>query len=274
MESPNSRIPASHMHAASHPGRRNTVPEVTALFWIIKMMSTTVGAAAADALNLGWQFGLGGTTVVTGALFAAALMGQLRSHRYLPWLYWITVLLASVFGTLVVDLLIARAGLPTGASTVVLSVALLATLVLWHRREGTLALDAVDTPVRERFYWLAVLLAFALGTAGGDWLIESLRLGYAQSALGFGVLVAVAAMARFGFGAGAAPMFWWAFVLTRPLGAACRDLLAQPEANGGLGLSTGAVNALFLAVVVGLVAYLSALEHTADTTHDSSVSQG
>lgn len=258
------------MDAASHPGRRNKVPEVTALFWVIKMMATTVGAAAADALNLGWQFGLGGTTAVMGALFAAALTGQLRTHRYLPWLYWITALLASVFGTLVVDLLIARAGLPTGASTVVLSVALLATLVLWRRREGTLALDAVDTPVRERLYWLAVLLAFALGTACGDWLIESLRLGYAQSALGFGVLVAVAAMARFGFGAGAAPTFWWAFVLTRPLGAACRDLLAQPEANGGLGLSTGAVNALFLAVVVGLVAYLSALEHAADATHDSS----
>lgn len=260
------------MDAASHLGRRNKVPEVTALFWIIKMMSTTVGAAAADALNLGWQLGLGGTTVVMGALFAAALGGQLRTHRYLPWLYWITVLLASVFGTLVIDLLTARAGLPASASTMVLSAALLVALALWYRREGTLALDAVDTPARERFYWLAVLLAFALGTACGDWLTESLRLGYAQSALGFGVLVALAAMARFGFGAGTAPTFWWAFVMTRPLGAACRDLLAQPEANGGLGLSTGAVNALFLAVIVGLIAYLSALEHTTDTAHDSSVS--
>lgn len=235
----------------------NKVPEATLLFWIIKMMSTTVGETGADYLAADLHFGLAGTALVTGLLLAGAWLFQLRASRYMPPLYWICVVLVSIFGTLVTDMLSDLAGVPLAISTAAFSIAMLATFWAWHAREKTLSIAAIDSPRRELFYWTVILFTFALGTAAGDWVAEGLNLGYANSALLFGGLIGLVALARYGFKLNATACFWIAYVLTRPFGASCGDLLSQPGSSGGLGFGTIATSALFLAVIAGLVAYLS-----------------
>lgn len=246
------RVPTRRWH--------NKVPEVTLIFWLVKMMSTTVGETAADYLNVDLHFGLTATSIVTGALLAGALAFQLRAQRYVPPLYWLVVLLISVFGTLVTDNLTDRLNLPLALSTGLFGIALLATFFIWYRREHTLSIQSIDTPIRETFYWIAILFTFALGTAAGDWIAESLGLGFAFSALLFGSLIAATAFARYALNIDSVFSFWIAYVLTRPLGASCGDLLSQSIDNGGLGLGATGTSALFLAIIVGLVAYLSAAQ--------------
>ncbi|MBI1205430.1 MAG: hypothetical protein GC182_23245 [Rhodopseudomonas sp.] len=245
---------------AQTPAWLNKVPEVTLIFWLVKMMSTTVGETAADYLNADLHFGLTATSIVTGVLLAGALALQLRASRYIPSLYWLVVLLVSVFGTLITDNLTDKLDVPLALSTGVFGLALLATFAIWYARERTLSIQSIDTPTRETFYWIAILFTFALGTAAGDWIAESLGLGFAFSALLFGGLIAATAFARFALRADSVICFWVAYVLTRPLGASCGDLLSQSTDNGGLGLGTTGTSALFLAVIVGLVAYLSAAQ--------------
>ncbi|MDF3836044.1 hypothetical protein P3W85_24275 [Cupriavidus basilensis] len=239
------------------PAGRNKVPEVTAFFWIIKMMSTTVGETAADYLNVNLGLGLASTSAVTGLLLAVALFFQMRAKRYVPSLYWTSVLLISVFGTLITDNLSDRLGVPLSVSTTAFSLALIATFAVWHAREGTLSIRAIDTVRRECFYWAAILFTFALGTAAGDWVAEGLGLGYGYSALLFGGLIGAIALARYAFRADTVACFWLAYVLTRPFGASCGDLMSQSVQDGGLGLGTAGTSAMFLATIVGLVIYLS-----------------
>ena len=235
----------------------NKVPAVTALFWVIKMMSTTVGETAADVLNTGLNFGLTGTSAVMGALFATALVFQVRARCYRPALYWITVVFVSVFGTLVTDNLSDHLGVNLGVSTGLFSVALSIVFAVWYVRERTLSIHAIDSVRRELFYWTVILFTFALGTAAGDWVAEGLSLGYANSALLFGGLIGATVFARYAMKANAVACFWVAYVLTRPFGASCGDLLAQPSSHGGLGLGTIGTSAVFAVTIIGLVAYLS-----------------
>ena len=238
----------------------NKVPEVTAFFWIIKMMSTTVGETAADFLNGDLNFGLTGTSVIVGVLFALALFFQVRAKRYVPSPYWITIVFVSVFGTLITDNLSDHLGVPLAVSTGLFSVALAATFATWYAKEKTLSIRAIDTVKRELFYWTAILFTFALGTAAGDWIAEGLSLGYANSALLFGGLIAATAFAHYVLKADGVACFWIAYVLTRPLGASCGDLLSQPATNGGFGFGTVETSAIFLATIAGLVAYLSSTQ--------------
>lgn len=235
----------------------NKVPEVTLVFWIIKMLSTTVGETAADYLNVNLNFGLIATSIVIGALFAISLFFQVRSKRYVPSLYWITVVLISVFGTLITDNLSDNLGIPLAVSTGLFSALLIGTFATWYAREKTLSIHAVNTVKREFFYWTAILVTFALGTAAGDWVAEGLNLGYANAALLFGCLIAVAALAHYVFKANAVATFWIAYVLTRPFGAACGDLLSQPVNNGGFGLGATGTSVIFLVTILVLVSYLS-----------------
>nr|WP_317202501.1 hypothetical protein [Janthinobacterium sp.] len=227
------------------------------LFWLIKMMSTTVGETGADLLNTELHFGLAGTSLVVGLCFAVALLGQLRAARYLPWRYWTAVVFVSVFGTLLTDNLSDKLGVPLALSTSCFGAALALTFILWHSKEKTLSIRAIDTPRRELFYWLAILLTFALGTAAGDWIAEGLGLGYARSALLFGGLITATALARYVCKANAVACFWVAYVLTRPFGASCGDLLSQPAGAGGFGLGTLGTSILFLVAIAGMVVYLS-----------------
>lgn len=238
-------------------GWLNKVPEVTLTFWVIKMMSTTVGETAADYLNFDQGFGLTGTSIVVGLLLAVFLGLQLWKRHYVPACYWAVVLFISVFGTLITDNLTDNYGIPLAASTIAFGIALIAAFILWYKREATLSIHEVDTPTRELFYWLAVLLTFALGTAAGDWLAEGAGLGYLAASAVFGAAILTTAIAYYGFDANATACFWIAYVLTRPFGAACGDLLSQPVSNGGLGFGTANINIAFLSTIVGLVAYLS-----------------
>lgn len=239
---------------------------ITLYFWLIKIMATTVGETAADFFSVDLHFGLGGTTVVMAVLFIGVLAAQLRARSYVPWLYWLTVTLISVVGTLITDNLTDHLGVPLPVSTALFALALAATFALWWTSERTLSIHSIDTPRREVFYWAAILFTFALGTAGGDLAAERLQLGYAPSALLFGGAIALTAAAHFLFKASAVTTFWIAYVLTRPFGATVGDWLSKPGSEGGLGLGTMGTSALFLVAILLLVAYLSATRRDAAPT--------
>ena len=231
----------------------NKVPEVTLSFWVIKIMSTTVGETGADFPAVTASWGRGMTRAVTGALLAAALVTQLRTRRYTPWIYWLTVVLVSVVGTQITDLLTDRLGVSLYVSTSVFAVALAAIFAVWYGVERTLSIHNIVSRRRELFYWSAILCTFALGTAAGDLATEALGLGFTWGAVSFGALIATAC-AAWRVGGNAVLTFWIGYILTRPFGAALGDLLTQAKDYGGLGMGAMWTSALFLAVIVMLVA--------------------
>lgn len=233
------------------------VPEVTVFFWIIKVMATTVGETAADFLNDHMGLGLSGTTLVMSVLLVAALVVQFRSQRYVPVIYWVTVVLISVVGTLASDNLVDNFGVPLIVTTAAFGVALAVTFRVWHRKEHTLSIHTIVTPRREAYYWAAILFTFALGTSAGDLLAEQFNLGYALSAVIFAALIVAVAVAWRYFRVDAVLTFWVAYILTRPLGASVGDYLSQPHRHSGLGLGTTTTSALFVVVILALVAYLT-----------------
>jgi uncharacterized membrane-anchored protein len=235
----------------------NKVPEITIVFWIIKIMATTVGETASDFLSVTLNFGLAVTSVFMALLLVGALILQLRSRRYIPWLYWITVVFVSVVGTLITDNLSDNFGISLIVTTSLFALGLSATFGLWYARERTLSIHTIVTTRRELFYWAAILLTFALGTAAGDLTAERLHLGYAPSAVIFATLIGVVTLCYYVSRLNAVVAFWIAYILTRPFGASCGDLLAQPAGDGGLGLGTVATSFAFLAIIIGLVAFLT-----------------
>ena len=240
-----------------HARMLNKVPAVALFFWIIKILATTVGETAADFLSVTLNFGLKGTSLVMGALLLAALTVQMRSRRYLPGIYWLTVVLISVVGTLITDNLVDNFGVALQTTTIIFAVSLAATFAAWYASERTLSIHTIYTTRRELFYWAAILFTFALGTAAGDLLAEGLKLGYAKSALAFGGAIALVAAAHYLFKLNAILAFWIAYILTRPLGAPLGDLLAQSRPDGGLGLGSAATSALFLTTILALVIFLA-----------------
>ncbi len=244
------------MNALQAAGPRdwlNKFPEVTLSFWVIKIMSTTVGETGADylAVNAGW--GQGVTRLVMGVLLVSALWTQLRTRRYTPWIYWLTVVLVSVVGTQITDLLTDGLGVSLYASTAAFAVALAAIFFVWHESERTLSIHDIVTPRRELFYWATILCTFALGTAAGDLATEALGLGFVWGTLAFGALIGLT-FAVWRLGGNAVATFWIAYILTRPLGAALGDLLTQAKTYGGLGMGAMWTSAIFLSVIVVLVA--------------------
>ena len=234
----------------------NKVPEVTIFFWIIKILCTTVGESAADFLNYNLNWGLTLTSVATGVLLAIVLTIQMSLRRYVAGVYWLTVALVSVFGTLITDNLTDNLGVPLEVSTIVFSVALGLVFLAWYASERTLSIHSIYTRRREAFYWLAILVTFALGTATGDLVSEGLGVGYFKTGLLCAGLIAVITIA-WRLGLDAVLAFWLAYILTRPLGASIGDLMAQPSANGGLNLGVTTTSLILLALIVGIVIYLS-----------------
>ncbi len=234
------------------PAWHNKVPDITLGFWIVKIMSTTVGETVADYLDM--DLGLGSliTGVSMGGLLLVALTAQMRSQRFTSWIYWLTVVLVSVVGTQITDALTDGLDVSLYASTAAFSVALAMVFALWHRQEGTLSIQAINTPRREAYYWVAILCTFALGTAAGDLATESLGLGFQLGAIVFGGLIALIALAA-RRGAPAVLAFWAAYILTRPLGASLGDWLAQSASEGGLGLGAMDTSAVFLVCIAALV---------------------
>ncbi|WP_234189928.1 hypothetical protein [Shinella sp. NM-101] len=235
----------------------NRVPRVTADFWLIKLMAVTMGETAADYLAVNLGLGLTTTSLLMAAVLVAVMALQLAQKRYVPWTYWSAVVLVSVVGTLITDNLVDNFGVALQTTAIVFSVMLAATFVWWYRSEGTLSIHAVTTNRREAFYWLAILLTFALGTAVGDLVAEVFGLGYLTTGVIFGAIIAAIAGAYYALRLDGIPTFWLVYILTRPLGASFGDLLSQPTEYGGMGLGTTYTSLVFLAVIVATVSYMS-----------------
>lgn len=235
----------------------NKVPLVTLAFWIIKILATTVGETGADFLNFNLGFGLTATSLLAAAVLAGFLWLQLRQDRYVPWIYWVTVVFLSIVGTLITDNLSDNFGVSLYVSTAVFAVVLAITFFAWHRTEHSLSIHDITTPSREGFYWLAILFTFALGTAAGDLVSEQLGMGYMVAGAIFGGLIALITAGYYLRLIGPVLAFWCAYVLTRPLGASIGDYLTQAPKDRGLGFSTMSVSAVFLVIIVALVSYLT-----------------
>src|SRR4051812_30557269 len=230
------------------------VPQVTVFFWIIKVLCTTVGETAADLLNENLGFGLTWTSVVMSVLLAIVLAVQFRLRQYVAGVYWLTVVLVSVVGTLVSDNLTDNLGVSLEPTTIAFALALAVTFAAWYARERTLSTHSIDPTRREGFYWAAILFTFALGTAAGDLVSERMNLGYPTAAGGFAAAIVLVVLARRALGPVGA--VWAAYVLTRPLGASLGDYGSQPRDEGGLGLGTVPMSAVFLVTILALVVYL------------------
>ena len=242
----------------------NKVPAVTLIFWIIKIMATTVGETAADFLAFNLKLGLTNTSLLMAALLVVALLVQLRARRYVPALYWTVVVFVSIVGTLISDNLVDNFGVSLTTTTVLFAGALVVVFALWYASEKTLSVHSIETTRRELFYWAAILCTFALGTSAGDLIGESLGLGYVKSALLFGGLIAAVFLAyRYAY-LNAVLAFWAAYILTRPLGASLGDLLTQTPKDGGLGISTTIISGIFLVSILALVVYLSQQQKAQD----------
>ncbi len=234
----------------------NKVPEVTLVFWILKILATTVGETAADVLSTTFKLGMVNTSYVMGVLLLISLVFQLRAKRYVPAIYWVVVVFISVVGTLISDNLVDNLGVPLATTSMIFAVALIAVFVFWYLSEKTLSVHTIYTRTRELFYWAAILFTFSFGTSAGDLLSERLGLGYALSAVMFGAAIAIIyATYRFGW-MNEVLAFWLAYILTRPLGASMGDLLTAARDEGGLEIGTIPVSVVFLLIIVALVVYL------------------
>ena len=242
--------------ASSTAQRLSKVPEVTAFFWIVKALTTAMGESTSDFLvhKLVPEIAV----VLGGIGLVVALILQFRARGYVAWRYWLAVAMVGVFGTMAADVLHVGLGVPYIASTVFYAIVLAVVFRTWHRMEGTLSIHSITTERREVFYWAAVLATFALGTAAGDLTAVTFGLGYFASGLLFAAIIAIPALGYFRFGMNSILAFWFAYVVTRPLGASFADWLAVSPERRGLGLGTGPVSLVLAAMIAGFVAYLTA----------------
>ena len=231
------------------------VPQITLLFWVAKLLTTGMGETTWDWFDVA----LGQTLAltVTGTALVVALTAQFAMRRYNAWIYWAAVVAVSVFGTAVADVAHNDFGVPYTVSTLVLLGAVAAVFALWYAVERTLSIHSIHTRRREAFYWTAVLLTFALGTAAGDWTATSLHLGYFPSGILFLVVFLLPAAAHRWLKLGAVPAFWLSYIVTRPLGASFADFMAGPPSRGGLALGMPPISMVLTALILAVVAYFA-----------------
>ncbi|QHN42282.1 hypothetical protein GII36_00190 [Candidatus Mycosynbacter amalyticus] len=231
------------------------VPQIAAIFWVVKLLTTALGEAAADYSVVV----INPYIAVIGGflLLLVALTLQFRAKEYRPATYWFAVAMVAVFGTMAADVLHIQFGVPYVVSTIFFAVSMLVMFGLWYKVEGTLSIHSIHTPRREAFYWLTIMATFALGTAAGDMTAMTLNLGYFDSILLFGVLIAIPAVAYWLFNANAILTFWCAYVLTRPLGASVADWLGKPHSIGGMGYGDSLVTLVLTTLLVIAVGYLA-----------------
>ncbi|MBB2975224.1 putative membrane-anchored protein [Microbacterium endophyticum] len=237
------------------PVLASKVPEITVLFWVTKVLTTGMGETTSDFVVTTIEPVVG--VAIAFVLLVAALLLQFRTRRYVPWVYWLAVVLVSVFGTMTADVVHVQFGVPYEVSTTVFAIALAVVFLLWWRTERTLSIHAIITPRREAFYWATVLTTFALGTAAGDWAAHVLGLGYLGSGFLFLVAICIPAVAYAFLDANKVATFWIAYILTRPLGASFADWLGVGPDRGGIGIGTGIVSLVLAIAIAGCVAALS-----------------
>ncbi len=230
------------------------VPQITAMFWLIKVLTTGMGEAASDYLGEA-NLVLAGAVGVVG--FALAMWLQFRSTRYVAAIYWFAVAMVAVFGTMAADALHVGLDIPYAGSTVFYAAVVAAVFYRWHRSQGTLSIHSIVTRKREIYYWITVLATFALGTAAGDLTASSMHLGFADSAVLFAVIIVIPVVGWWRFGLNPVVAFWFAYVITRPLGASIADWLGKPARLTGLGWGDGPVTGVAALVIAALVAYVA-----------------
>ena len=239
------------------------VPQVAVLFWIIKVLTTGMGETTSDFLAHTLDPMV--AVALVAIVFAAALAAQLWVRRYVTGVYWFAIVMVSVFGTMAADVLHVGLGVPYAASTAFYALVLTAIFVSWYACERTLAIDSIRTRRRELFYWATVLATFALGTAAGDLTAVTFHLGYLASGVLFGVVILIPAIARWRLRLNPVFAFWFAYILTRPLGASFADWLGVPASRGGIDLGTGPVSLVLAVIIAVLVAVLAAAERRSAT---------
>jgi len=229
------------------------VPEVTLIFWIMKIAATTLGEIGGDAvsmsMNLGYLLGTG----IFAALFAVAVIAQMSAKQFHPWLYWTTIIATTTLGTTLADFADRSLGIGYPGGTALLLTLLLAALFIWYRSLGSVAVDTVSSPKAERFYWVTIMFSQTLGTALGDWTADTAGLGYRGGAIVFSSLLLLLAAAYYRTAISRTILFWAAFILTRPLGAVVGDFLDKPVNAGGLALSRFLASAVLLVLIAALM---------------------
>lgn len=246
-----------HGSSATHHIRRivTKVPEITILFWIIKVLTTGMGEVTSDYLVRLLPAIVAVAIAAIGLVVALVL--QVATRRYNPWIYWFSVVMVSIFGTMAADVLHVEVGIPYVASVTFFIIVLTCIFIAWYRSEKTLSVHSIYTHRRELFYWATVLATFALGTAVGDMTATTLHLGYLASGIMFAGIMIIPATMYWVFNVSEVLTFWFAYILTRPLGASFADWMGVSQQRGGLGLGTGIVSLCLTILIVGFVAYLS-----------------
>ncbi|RYY02129.1 MAG: hypothetical protein EOO53_13910 [Gammaproteobacteria bacterium] len=229
------------------------VPAVTAVFWMIKILATTLGETGGDALSMSVELGYLVSTVIFFLIFALAVSVQIKAKQFNPVLYWTTIIATTTVGTTLADFTDRSLGIGYAGGSVLLLALLLASLFSWYYSLGSVAIATISTPKAEAFYWITIMFSQTLGTALGDWIADTDGVGYLYSAIIFSVALVCIAIAYYQSRISHTLLFWAAFILTRPLGAVIGDLLDKPIAKGGLELSRYSASAVLLMLIVFLI---------------------
>ena len=241
------------------------VPQVTLVFWVLKILATTLGETGGDALSMSLNLGYLLSTGIFAVIFAIAVVTQILTKKFHPVIYWVTIIATTTVGTTLADFCDRSLGIGyTGGSALLLGL-LLASLYLWKKTLGTVAVETVSTPKAEFFYWITIMCSQTLGTALGDWTSDSAGLGYLGSAAIFSGLLAILALASWKTTISRTMLFWGGFILTRPLGAVVGDFLDKPHDQGGLALSRFTASAVLLAIMAGIM--MAAPQRSASKIH-------
>lgn len=229
------------------------VPEITLIFWIIKIAATTLGETGGDAVSMSMNLGYLVGTVIFAVIFLVAVVAQIKANKFHPFLYWTTIIATTTVGTTLADLADRSLGIGyTGGSSLLFAL-LIASLAIWYRTLGSVSVDTVSSPKEEMFYWITIMFSQTLGTALGDWTADTAGLGYEGGALVFGILLAAVAVAYKWTSLSRTVLFWVAFILTRPLGAVLGDFLDKPLGAGGLALSRFSASATLIVIIVACI---------------------
>lgn len=225
------------------------VPAVTLGFWLLKIVATTLGETGGDALSMSLNLGYLLSTAIFAVIFAAAVVGQILAKRFHPLLYWFTIIATTTVGTTLADFADRSLGIGYAGGSTLLLLLLLASLAVWKRTMGSIAVESVSSPKAEIFYWVTIMFSQTLGTALGDWTADTAGMGYLGSALLFGGLLTVCVIGHVTTNISKTVWFWSAFILTRPLGAVLGDFLDKPHDHGGLALDRFAATAVLLVLM-------------------------
>lgn len=232
------------------------VPAITLGFWIIKILCTTLGETGGDTLSMSWNLGYLVSSLIFIGILVSLILVQVKASKFNPWIYWSTIIASTTAGTTMADFATRSLGIGYTGGSLLLVTLLLGSLYIWKRNTGTISVQSVTNPTSEIYYWITITLSQTLGTALGDWMADTNDFGYINSALVFGAVLALVALAYYKTKISKVFLFWSAFVLTRPLGAVVGDLLDKPALKGGFDISRPMLSLALLGAIVALIYFL------------------